>query len=147
MRYTILLQLFARAQSWNAELKIDSDTIFPQSVGEMSEGGEEGRLDVVDGDRKYKIGDQIFDIGEIPISILVKNKTERREFDTLNNFSKGKPRDVYLIYRDSQGTPQLTYLLSNCGCQKGKKNAFDRKSKAEDSHTFVLTPEDVKEIS
>jgi len=147
MEIRINLQLFARATSWNAELKIDSETIYPQDVAETSEGGEEERIEVADGDRKYKIGSQIFMIDEIPVTVLMKNKNERREYDVLKEFSKGKPRDVFLIYRDSQGTPQLTYLLANCGCQRGKKNAFSRKSKSEDTHTFILTPEDVKEIS
>ncbi|TGN20786.1 hypothetical protein [Leptospira idonii] len=146
MKHTIDLQLFARAQSWNAELKIDADTVYVQNISEVSEG-EEGRIDVVDGDRKYKIGDQIFDVGEITATVLMKNKTERRDYDLLNEFAKGKPKDVFLTFRDSQGVPQLTYLLSNCGCHRGKKNAYDRKSKAEDTHTFILTPEAVKEVA
>ncbi len=146
MKQMINLQLFARAQSWNTELKIGADTVYVQTASEVSEG-EEGRIDVVDGDRKYKIGDQIFDVGEISVTILMKNKNERRDYDLLNDFSKGRPQDVFMIFRDSQGVPQLTYLLSNCGCHRGKKNAFDRKSKAEDSHTFILTPEAVKEVA
>ncbi len=143
----INLQLFARAQSWNWELSFDGNVIPIQKLGELSEGGEEGRLEVVDGSRKYMIGDQIFGIGEIETSVLVKNKNERREFDLMNDFAKSsRTRDVFAIGRDKQGFAQMTYLLSNCGLAKGKKSGFDRKSKTEEVHTFFLMPEDVEEI-
>ncbi len=143
--FQIELQLFARAQSWNVELKIGADVVYVQTLGEVSEG-EEGRIEVTDGNRKYRIGDQIFDVGEIAVSVLVKNKNENREHDVMEAFAKGAPRDVFAIWRDSQGVAQLTYLLANCGLQRGRKNAFDRKSKAEDTHTYTLTPEDVRKI-
>ena len=144
----INLQLHARAQSWNWELVIDGETVNIQTLGELSEGGEEGRIEVVDGSRKYRIGDQIFDIGEIATSVLIKNKTERREFDILNNFAKSaKPRDVFAVGRDKEGNAQMTYLLSNCSLARAKKSAFDRKSKTEEIANFVLMPEDVEEVT
>lgn len=142
------LQLFARAQSWNWELDLGGgEIVFIQTLGEISEGGQEGRIEVVDGSKKYRIGDQIYDIGEIETSVLIKNKIERRDYDLMNAFSKARPKDIFAIGRDSQGVPQMTYLLSNCGCAKGTKGAFDRKSKAEETHKFVLMPEDVKEVT
>jgi hypothetical protein len=60
-----------RANSWNVELHIGQNIIHPLEVGEMGEG-EEGRIKVADGSRAYQVRDQIFDIGEIPITILLK---------------------------------------------------------------------------
>lgn len=148
MKFKIDLQLFARAQAWNWEVDLGGGQIIPvQKLGEFSEGGEEGRIEVVDGNKRYKIGDQIYMIDEIETSILVKNKGERFEYEAMKSFSESSiPRDVFAIARDGEGNPQMTYLFKNTRLARGKKSAFDRKSKTEELHTYFLLPEDIKEI-
>ncbi len=134
----------SRAQSYNWELDIDGKTIHVLSLGEFSEG-EEGRIEVADGERKYKIRDQIFNVDEIETTILIKK--DKYEYNIMQNFVKsGEPRDVFAIARDSLGTAQLTYLYKNCDCAFGKKSAFDRKSKTEETKKYFLIPEDIVEI-
>lgn len=149
MKMKLDLQLFVgRAQAWNWELSIGAAIpINVQKLGEFSAGGEEGRIEVVDGSKKYKIGDQIYSVDEVETSILVKNKGERPEYDAMIEYAQSsKPRDIFAIARDGEGNVQMTYLFSNCRLAKGKKSAFDRKGKAEETHTFFLLPSDIDEV-
>jgi hypothetical protein len=146
MNKTLNLQLHARAQSWNWEVNIGTP-INVQKIGEFSKGGEEGSIEVVDGSRRYKIGDQIFGTDEIEISVLVKNANERAEYDALMSYAESsKPRDVYVTGRDGEGVAQMSFIFTNCRLRRGKLNAFDRKSKAEQTHTFFLLPENIEAV-
>lgn len=145
----INLQLFVgRAQAWNWEIDLGGGSVIPVlKLGEFSEGGEEGRIDVVDGSKKYKIGDQIYQINEIEVTILIKNSSERPEYDAMKLFSEQtKPRDIFVTARDGEGKAQMTFVFTNCRLAKGKKSAFDRESKKQETHTFFLLPDDINEI-
>jgi hypothetical protein len=135
----------ARAQSYNWEIEIGGSPIYPLSISEFSEG-EEGRIEVADGSRKYKIRDNIFTVDEVEVKILLKN--DRIEYDVLQEFVKsGKAKDVFITGRDATGTGRFTYLFSNCECTYGKKSGFDRKGKAEETKSYFLIPEDIVEVS
>lgn len=133
-----------RAISLNWEIDIDGKTIYPKSIGEFSPG-EEGRIDVADGDRKYKIRNQIREIGEVQVTILLKK--DRYEYDIMNAFARsGRPRDIFVIGRDAEDKAAFTYRFKNCDCTEGKKSAFDRSSKTEDTLTYFLIPDDIEEM-
>lgn len=151
----------ARAVSWNWELQFGgtqggsvTNVVYPTSLGEFSEG-EEGRIDVADGDRKYKIRDQIYSIDEIEIAVLIKN--DRREYDALWNWANsGTTQDAWLVAKgagrdqNSGGggrEERMVFLLTNCQCAMGKKSAFDRQSKTFETRKFFLIPEDIQEIN
>lgn len=146
-----------RAVSWNWELHFDdqhSNIIRPTSLGEFGEG-EEGRIEVADGDRKYKIRDQIYAIDEIEITILVKS--DRIEYDLMQAWcTSGETKNVWLVAKgagrdvDSGGSGReevMRFLLGNCQCAMGKKNAFDRQAKTFDTKKYFLIPETVEEIA
>lgn len=134
----------ARATSYNVEVVFDGHTIYPLELGELGEG-EEGRIKVADGSRAYQVRDQIFDIGEIPITILITK--DRYEYELMQDFCiSGAVKDVYVIFRNSAGEARLTYLLTNTECAMGKKNAFNRNSKEVDTKKYTLLPEFVEEI-
>jgi len=138
----------ARAVSWNWNLEVtgpNGGLIFPLEVGEFGPG-EEGRIEVADGDRKYKIADQIMNIDEIPITILIKK--DLYEYDIMEKWAERRDsddgiKDVYLYMRDSAGVAQLTFILGECQCARAKFTAFNRKSKDELRHKYILIPEDV----
>ncbi len=158
-----------RALSMNWEIQIEPGNpatyIYPSTLAEFSEG-EEGRIDVADGDRKYKIRDQIYDMGEIPFTILLRK--DRREYKLCQEWAKArgdlaiKP-SVYLVGRgagkdemspadDGLNTASnreevFVFELSNCECAIGKKNAFDRQSKTFDTKNYILIPTDIEDIS
>lgn len=133
-----------RAVSLNWEIEIDSKTIHPLTIGEMGEG-EEGRVDTADGNRKYKVPDQMLDIGEIEVMILITD--DKYYYDIMQEWANsGAIKTIYFIGRDSAKNPELTYLASNCAISMGKKNAFDRKSKSEDTKKYWILPEDMEEI-
>lgn len=134
----------ARASSLNAEILIDGQTIHPLEISEIGEG-EEGRIGVADGSQKYKVRDQIFDVGEVGITILFTK--DRYEYEILQDWCmSGAVKDVYVVYRDSAKNARLTYLLSNCECAMGKKNAFNRNSKEVDTKAYALLPEFIEEV-
>lgn len=134
----------ARAVSYNWEIVVDDQTIHPVEIGEFGEG-EEGRIEVADGDRKYKIRDQIFNIDEIETTILLRK--DRYEYDIMQNWCiSGETKDIFLIGRDSAKVAQLTFLLTNTDCAMGKLTAFNRKSKDELRKKYHLLPEYVEEI-
>ena len=149
-----------RAVSWNWELQFgggqgkSSVVVYPTSLGEFSEG-EEGRIDVADGDRKYKIRDQIYAIDEIEITVLIKN--DRYEYDALWGWANsGGTQDAWLVAKGAgrdvdSGVggreERMVFLLSQCQCAMGKKSAFDRQSKTFETRKFFLIPEDVQEIN
>jgi hypothetical protein len=140
----INLQRFSRAVSWNWELKVDDQTIHPLEIAEFGEG-EEGRIEVADGDRKYKIRDQIFNIDEIEVRILITK--DRFEYDIMQHWcTSGETKNVYLIARDSAKETQMTFLLTNTDLAMGKHNAFNRKNKEEDTKRYFMIPEYVDEI-
>lgn len=149
-----------RAVSWNWEVQLSdnpADWIYPSSLGEMGEG-EEGRIDVADGDRKYKIRDQIYAVDEVQVTILMR--TDRREYNLLRDWSRSGATKaaVYVVAKGagkdapaSGGTgagreEMMIFVLKQCQCAMGKKSAFDRQSKAFDTMTFFLIPEDIEEL-
>lgn len=159
----------SRALSMNFEIQIEPGNpatyIYPSSIGEFSEG-EEGRIDVADGDRKYKIRDQIYDMGEVPFTILLRK--DRREYNLLQNWAKAVGDEavkasVYIVGRGagkddmspaddglntgSNREEVFVFELSNCECAIGKKSAFDRQSKTFDSKNYVLIPTEIEDIS
>jgi hypothetical protein len=135
----------ARAVSWNWELQVDGKTIHPLEISEFGEG-EEGRIEVADGDRKYKIRDQIWNIDEITVTILIKK--DRYYYRIMQDWSvSGATKNVYLIARDMAHVPQMTFLLSDTDCAMGKHNAFNRASKEADKKKFHLIPDFVEEVT
>lgn len=134
----------ARAVSYNWSIMVDDQEIHPVEIGEFGEG-EEGRIEVADGDRKYKIRDQIFNIDEIEVTILLRK--DRYEYDIMQDWCiSGETKDVFLIGRDSAKVAQLTFLLTNTDCAMGKFTPFNRKSKDELRKKYMLLPEYVEEI-
>lgn len=134
----------ARASSLNAEIVIDGKTIYPLEISEIGEG-EEGRIDVADGSRKYKVRDQIFDIGEVAVTILFTK--DRYEYEIMQDWCmSGSVKDIYVIYRDSAKNARLTYLLTNTECAMGRKNAFNRNSKEVDTKKYTMLPEFIEEV-
>lgn len=137
----------ARATSLNAEIVIagNPEPIYPLEISEVGEG-EEGRLDVADGGRKYKVRDQIFDIGEVAVTILFTR--DRREYDVMQEWClSGAVRDCYINYRDSSGNIRLQYALYNCDCAMGKFHGFNRNSKEVDTKKYVLLPTEIEDIT
>ncbi len=133
-----------RATSLNLEVQVNGKTIHPMTFGEFSEG-DEGRIEVSDGDVKYKIRDQIFAIDEVEMEIYIHD--DKAAYDLCQTLVKSRaPQDVYIIFRDGQGVAQLTYLFENCDFAFGKKNAFDRNSKAADTKKYVLVPKNISEV-
>lgn len=133
-----------RATSYNLEVEIDSDTIHPMTFGEFSEG-DEGRIEVTDGDVKYKIRDQIFNIDEVEMEIYIHDN--KAGFDVMQAWVNSRqPKDIYIIFRDGTGAAKLTYLFSGCDCAFGKKNSFDRNSKTADSKKYILVPKLIEEV-
>ena len=135
----------ARAVSYNWSIEVDGVEIHPVEIGEFGEG-EEGRIEVADGDRKYKIRDQIFNIDEIEVTILVRK--DRFEYDIMQDWcTSGETKNVYLIGRDSAKVAQLVFELTNTDLAMGKLTAFNRKSKDELRKKYMMLPEYVTDIS
>lgn len=133
-----------RATSYNVEIQVGNDTVHPMTFGEFSEG-DEGRIEVSDGDVKYKIRDQIFAIEEVEIGIYIAD--DKKDYNVMQAFVKErKPKDIFIVFRDGQGVAQLTFLFGACDCAFGKKNAFDRNSKSADTKMYYLAPKSVVEI-
>lgn len=135
----------ARALSLNWEYEVDGHIIHPLEIGEFGEG-EEGRIKVADGSRKYSVRDQIFDIGEIPITILVTR--DRYEYDIMQEWStSGDIKDTVILRgRDGRGVALYTYILSEVDCAMGQHNAFNRDSKEVDKKKYTLLPTFVEEM-
>lgn len=154
----------ARASSWNVEIILGSNgyTIYPAEIGEIGEG-EEGRIKVADGDRAYQVRDQIFDIGEVPFTILltdtglqiapvarsVQSSVGISEYSIVQEWcTSGRVEEaVYVIYRDSARVNKLQYTLTNVQCAMGKKNAFNRNGKEVDTHKYVMLPELIEDTT
>jgi len=156
----------SRGVSWNYEVHLGStpaEWVYPTSIGEFSEG-EEGRIDVADGDRKYKIRDQIYMVDEIQIVILLRK--DRREYNLMQDWCRATGPDavkesVLIVAkgagRDAQSPVEgatvgdgreetMVWALYNCECAMGKKSAFDRQSKTFDTMTYFLIPTDIEEL-
>lgn len=143
-----------RAVSWNWEIHLSENPeewIYPSTLGEFSEG-EEGRIDVADGDRKYKIKDQIYAIDEVEAVILLR--TDRREYDLLQSWARaGDTRDITVVAKGAgRDAPagggrqeMMVFAFLNCQIAMGKKSAFDRQGKTFDTMTYFLIPEDIVE--
>ena len=158
----------ARGTSYNYALLFDDGMlIHPSKIGEIGEG-EEGRIDVTDGSRKYKVRDQIFDIGEIEITILLTEsrfpgsrlseegidgdgnpviQQAQTEYNYLQAWSRnGGVRDVSIVGLDVAGNVKRTWVCDNCELAMGKKNDFDRDSKAVDTKKYFLLPESIYDL-
>jgi hypothetical protein len=135
----------ARAYSLNWELQIDGQIIHPLEIGEFGEG-EEGRIKVADGSRKYSVRDQIFDIGEIPVTILMTR--DRYEYDIMQAWStSGVVKETVILRgRDGQRNAMITYILSDVELAMGQHNAFNRDSKEVDKKKYVMLPFLVEEM-
>jgi hypothetical protein len=135
----------ARAYSLNWELEIDGQIIHPLEIGEFGEG-EEGRIKVADGSRKYSVRDQIFDIGEIPVTILMTR--DRYEYDIMQAWStSGVVKETVILRgRDGQRNAMITYILSDVELAMGQHNAFNRDSKEVDKKKYVMLPFLVEEM-
>lgn len=154
----------SRAVSWNWELHLGENPdqwIYPSTIGEFGEG-EEGRIEVADGDRRYRIRDQILSVAEIPVSILLRK--DRREYNLMQDWCRATGddavKDVALVAkgagRDAQ-TPSgvgatgagreevMRFILYNCECAMGMKSPFDRQNKTSDTKMYYLIPTDVEE--
>jgi hypothetical protein len=135
----------ARAVSWNWKIVVDGKDVHPLELGEFGEG-EEGRIEVADGDRKYKIRDQIFNIDEIEVTILIKK--DRYYYQIMQDWClSGQTKNVYLVALDSVHVPQMTFLLSNTDLAMGKHNAFNRQNKEADKKKYFMIPDFVEEIT
>jgi hypothetical protein len=157
----------ARGTSWNYEILIPSagsggtpssqgGTVYPLEIGEFGEG-EEGRIVVADGDRKYKIRDQIFDIGEIPVTILVRADYDQpgSEYQIMQDWcNSGSVKDgVYIIARGAGRdnvapgrSQELRILCDQVQLAMGKHSAFNRGSKTVDTKQYYMIPETVSEV-
>jgi hypothetical protein len=145
----------ARATSWNLEIEIPGaggGVVYPTTIGNWSQG-EEGRLDVADGDVQYKIRDQIFKIDEIPVTIYVRKDYAESgsEYQIMENWcTSGDARDVVLKFRGAGRDPnrslELQAILYNCELAMGKHSPFDRNSKTPDTKEYFMIPEFVEEI-
>jgi len=132
------------ANSWNIEVDMPSGhTLKPLTFGEFGEG-EEGRIDVADGEKKYKVRDQILSVDEVMMTILIKR--DKIDYRECQDASVQEAANWFVRFVDPQKVTQLTFLFKNVELVKGKKNAFDRNSKAVDTKSYILLPEDIEEI-
>ena len=156
----------SRVTSYNLALLFDDGfLIHPKTIGEFGEG-EEGRIDVADGSRKYKVRDQIFDIGEIELEIYIAAAFPGSSYGTevttnadgeeiTTNLTKseyaymqawvvdGGERDVSIVALGVAGGVEREWMCTGCELAMGKKNAFDRGSKSEDTKKYFLLPSNV----
>lgn len=132
----------AKAQSYNWEVEIGEKTIYPKVIAEFSTR-EEGRIEVTDGNVKYKIPDQISMVDEVEIDILIKPGLE--EVKILEDAKIGT-RDIFVVGRNGAGKAELTYVFTDCGVASGKKSASDRSSKTEETQKFILLPADIERV-
>ncbi len=134
-----------RATSLNYEIHFPGgDVIEPSKLGEFGEG-EEGRVDVADGNRKYKVPDNIYDIGETEVTILITR--DRYEYKIMQAWTIDRViQDVVVKGVDSAGNVEIAWRFKNCALAMGKKSEFDRDSKAIDKKTYFLCPEYIDEI-
>jgi hypothetical protein len=145
----------ARGTSWNFELEVpgpNGGVVYPAEIGEWG-AGEEGRIEVADGDRKYKIRDQIFNIDEIPITIYVRKDYDQpgSEYQIMENWcNSGLAKDVVLKARGAGRDPnrslELQAICYNCELAMGKHSAFNRGSKTVDTKHYFMIPEFVEEM-
>ena len=128
----------ARATSYNYEIEVNGQTIQPLKIGGFSEG-EEGRIEVADGSRKYRVRNQIFDIGEIEVEILMTKRLG--DYNIMQDWClNGRTQNCSIIGRDAAGVRAVEWLLTDCEVAMGKKNDFDRNSKAIDTKKYFLLP-------
>jgi hypothetical protein len=134
----------SRAMSLNWEYEINGRTIYPLTLGEFSKG-QDGLIEVADGEVKYKIPDQIKTIEEVETSILIKD--DKEYYNAMEEFvESGESRDIYVIGRNSKREAVMTFLFVETRCSHGKKSGFDRKSKSEETKSYFLMPSDIMEI-
>lgn len=141
----------SRMVSWNYHLEVNGFEIHPRTLGEFGEG-DEGRVDAADGTRKYKVRDNIWDIGEIEVTIYLREKyaTANSEFLIMEAWcANNELYDVYIIGTDitGVGTEKIIWLCSQCELAKGKKNGFDRNSKEVDYVKYYILPQNVERVN
>lgn len=142
----------SRIQSWNWHLEIGvGSQVHPVSLGEFGEG-DEGRIEVADGSRKYRIRDNIWDIGEIECILYLRDdslqpNSEYLRMEALCN--NNVATDIYIVATDITGlsNEKMVWLCKQCEVTKGKKNAFDRNSKAADTVKYFILPQEVVRMS
>ena len=155
----------SRITSYNLALLFDDGfLIHPKTIGEFGEG-EEGRIDVADGSRKYKVRDQIFDIGEIELEIYIAEdsfaaSTYKKDGEDADGnvivsppwteytyfqdwVANGGSKDLSIVALDVSGKIKREWRCTGCELAMGKKNAFDRGSKSEDTKKYFLLPSNV----
>ena len=136
-----------RVISTNDKLQIDGKDFFPIAIAEYSPQGEEERIDVADGDLKYKIRSGIRMIEEIEVTFNV-HRTENEELELMDGFVDNKDvKDVSIICEDAAGNVIENYLLEDCEFVRSKKSAFDRKAKTENTRKYFLLPRDISVVT
>lgn len=139
----------ARMMSLNFHLEIaDGVEVHPKTLGEFGEG-DEGRIEAADGNRKYRVRDNIWDIGEIETEIYLRDNWSHpeSEFSRMESWcNNNEIRDIYIVGTDITTNQKIAWLLSQCELAKGKKNGFDRNSKEVDSVKYYILPQSVELI-
>lgn len=126
-----------RPTSLNWEWLIGGKTVKHKSHTEFANGGEEGELDVYDGDQKYQIGNQIFATEKMDVVILVKD--DKEDLQVMEDFCKTyASQDIFLIGRDVNGVEKRRILFQASTCKAGKNSKFDRASKEADTKTYSI---------
>ena len=96
----------SRMMSLNYHLEIGSQKVYVRTISEFGDG-EEGRIEAADGSRKYRIRDNIWDIGEIEVTIYLRdnfNSDELSEFSIMEDWTNNnRILDVYIIGTDIIG--------------------------------------------
>jgi len=139
----------ARMVSWNYHLEIDEGvTIQPKTLSEFGEG-DEGRVEAADGTRKYKVRDNIWDIGEIEVEIYLRDdwSSPESEFMRMEQWcNNNQIKDIYIIGTDITGgdNEKIVWHCAECELAKGKKNAFDRNGKEVDCVKYYILPQYVE---
>lgn len=134
-----------RGTALDVELQIPpGGRVFPINMGEFGDNIQ-GLLEIVDGNIKYKIKDQIKILEEIETNVNIHR--DQIEFKVMEEWADSdEARDVSVFFKDSAGNVVLQFVFLSCQCNKDKKNAYDRKSKSEDMRKYFLVPKDIELI-
>ena len=140
----------ARAVSWNWHIELeDTSEIHAKTIAGFG-SGEEGRIEVSDGSRKYRIRDNIFDVGEIPVTIYLRDNyaDPNSEYSKMENWTNNNiVQDIFIVATDITGSgAKMKWQATECELAKGKKNDFDRNAKEADTMSYVILPREVEPI-
>ena len=134
-----------RSVSLNWELEVDSKIVKPQVVGEF--GSEEGTLDVVDGEKGYKIGNGIEMIDEVLLEFNV-HQNQNPYIDVMEKWVKDQSvKDVFLVGKDSARNVVLNFSLEDTECKTMKNSASDKGSKEVTRKKYRLLPKEINIVT